>query len=157
MVDVQITDNSPEVLAALEQAKARALEIIGGKIESYAKALVAPRGPNGNPMRTEITAQLRQSITHQVDDDTVAVGSNLDMAAYVELGTGNKYEPSAEWIETTVKKGPNRGLAKWFFYDEEQGRVRIGLPMSPTPFLRPAVEKHVDEYKNVIENELKNA
>ena len=157
MATVDITDNSAEVRAALEQAKARALEIIGGKIESYAKALVAPRGPKGNTMRTEITAQLRNSITHRVEGDTVAVGSNLDMAAYVELGTGNKYEPSAEWIQTQVKKGPNSGLAKWFFYDEEQGRVRIGLPMAPTPFLRPAVENHIDEYKNVVDNELRNA
>lgn len=157
MASVDITDNSAEVLSALEQAKARALEIIGGKIESYAKGLVAPRGPKGNPMRTEITAQVRQSLHHKTEGDTAVVYSNLDFAAYVELGTGNKYEPSADWIETQVKKGPNSGLSKWFFYDEEQGRVRIGLPMAPTPFLRPAVENHIDEYKNVMETELKNA
>jgi phage gpG-like protein len=157
MAGVDITDNSAEVRAALEQAKARALEIIGGKAESYAKGLVAPLGPKGNPMRSDITAQVRNSIEHRVDGDTVLVGSNLDFAAYVELGTGNKYEPSADWIETTVKKGPNSGLSKWFFFDEEQGRVRIGLPMSPTPFLRPAVENHLDEYKNVIDKELTNA
>lgn len=83
MASVDITDNSAEVLSALEQAKARALEIIGGKIESYAKGLVAPLGPKGNPMRTEITAQLRNSITHRVEGDggTVVVGSNLDFAA----------------------------------------------------------------------------
>lgn len=157
MATVDITDNSAEVRAALEQAKARALEIIGGKIESYAKGLVAPLGPKGNPMRTEITAQLRQSITHRVEGDSAVVGSNLDMAAYVELGTGNKYEPSADWIETQVKKGPNSGLSKWFFYDEKLGKVRIGLPMAPTPFLRPAIENHIDEYKAILENELKNA
>lgn len=155
MDDVQITDNSAAVLAALEQAKARALEIIGGKCESYAKGLVAPRGPKGNALNSDITAQIRNSLTHRVDGDSVQVGSNLDFAAYVELGTGNKYEPSADWIQTQVKKGPNSGLAKWFYYDEEEGRVKIGLPMSPTPFLRPAVENHLDEYKQVIESELK--
>lgn len=154
MADVQITDNSAEVLAALKQATARGLEIIGGKAESYAKGLVAPLGPKGNPMRSDITAQVRNSITHRMEGDTLLVGSNLDFAAYVELGTGNRYEPSAEWIETNVKKGKNSGLSKWFFYDEEQGRVRIGLPMSPTPFLRPAIENHVDEYKRVMESEL---
>lgn len=83
MADVQITDNSAEVRAALEQAKASALEIIGGKIESYAKGLVAPLGPKGKPMRTEITAQVKQSIKHKVENDggTVVVGSNLDFAA----------------------------------------------------------------------------
>ena len=157
MSNMDITDNSDAVRDALEQAKARALEIIGGKIESYAKALVAPLGPKGNPMRTAITAQLRNSIDHKVQGDTVVVGSNLDMAAYVELGTGNKYEPSAEWIQTTVQRGPNSGLSHWFFYDEEQQRVRIGLPMAPTPFLRPAVEEHMEEYKHIAENELENA
>lgn len=157
MAGVDITDNSAAFREALERAKARALEIIGGKAESYAKGLVAPLGPKGNPMRTEITAQVKQSIHHKTDGDTAVVYSNLDFAAYVELGTGNKYEPSADWIETQVKKGPNSGLSKWFFYDEEQGRVRIGLPMAPTPFLRPAVENHMDEYKHVMENELTNA
>ncbi len=156
MASVEITDNSAEFLQALEQAKARALEIIGGKVEDYAAALVAPLGPKGNPLRTEITAQIRQSIHHKIEGDTAIVYSNQDFAAYVELGTGNKYEPSAEWIQTTVKKGKNSGLDKWFFYDEEQGRVRIGLPMSPTPFLRPAIENHIDEYKRIIETELKN-
>ena len=149
-------DNTKAFKDASDVAIKRALEKIGGKAESYAKALVAPLGPKGNPMRTAITAQLRNSMTHRVEDHTLLVGSNLDMAAYVELGTGNKYQPSAEWIQTTVEKGPNSGLSKWLFYDKELGRVRIGLPMAPTPFLRPAVEQHKDEYKNVIENELKN-
>ena len=127
------------------------------KVESYAKGLVAPRGPKGNALNSDITAQIRNSIHHKVENDTAVVYSNLDFAAYVELGTGNKYEPSADWIQTQVEKGPNSGLAKWFYYDEEEGRVKIGLPMSPTPFLRPAVENHLDEYKDVLENELKNA
>ena len=149
-------DNTKAFKDASDIAIKRALEIICGKAESYAKALVAPLGPKGNPMRTAITAQLRNSIHHKVEDHTALIYSNLDMAAYVELGTGNKYEPSAEWIKTNVEKGKNSGLSKWFFYDKELGRVRIGLPMAPTPFLRPAVENHKDEYKNVVENELKN-
>lgn len=157
MADIQITDNSPEVLAALEQAKARALEIIGGKGESYAKARVALRGPKGNAMRSDINAQVRNSITHRVEGDTVMVGSNLDMAAYGELGTGKEYAPPPEWIQNEVKKGPNSGLSKWFFYDEEQGRVRIGLPMKGTPFLRPGMEQVMAEAPSIIENELKNA
>ena len=68
VADVHITDNSAEVRAALEQAKARALEIIGGKIESYAKGLV--------PVDT---GALRNSITHRVDNDggSVEVGSAI--------------------------------------------------------------------------------
>ena len=65
------TDNSGAVLSAADAAIARALEIIGGKCESYAKALC--------PVDT---GALRNSITHRVDGDggTVVVGSNLEYA-----------------------------------------------------------------------------
>lgn len=157
MADVQITDNTAEAKELLEQAAARALEIIGGKGESYAKANVALKGPKGNPMRSDVNAQVRNSITHQVDGDTVLVGSNLDMAAYGELGTGKEYDPPPEWIENTVQQGKNSGLDHWWFYDEEQGKVRMGLPMKGTPFLRPAMTDHTDEYGNVFKTELSNA
>lgn len=130
MATVDITDNSAEVRAALEQAKARALEIIGGKIESYAKALV--------PVDT---GALRNSITHAVDGDTVIAGSAILYAPYVELGTGKEYSPPPEWIENNAPRGA--GI--------------ISRSVKPRPYLRPAVENHLDEYKNVIETELKNA
>ena len=130
MATVDITDNSAEVRAALEQAKARALEIIGGKIESYAKALV--------PVDTGAS---RNSITHAVDGDTVIAGSAILYAPYVELGTGKEYSPPPEWIENNAPRGA--GI--------------ISRSVKPRPYLRPAVENHLDEYKNVIETELKNA
>ena len=130
MATVDITDNSPEVRAALEQAKARALEIIGGKIESYAKGLV--------PVDT---GALRNSLTHAVDGDTVIAGSNLPYSAYVELGTGKDYSPPPEWMENNAPRGA--GI--------------ISRSVKPRPYLRPAVENHIDEYKNDIENELRNA
>ena len=129
MSTVDITDNSAEVRDALEQAKARALEIIGGKIESYAKGLV--------PVDT---GALRNSITHAVDGDTVIAGSNLPYSAYVELGTGKEYSPPPEWIENNAERGAG---------------IKGGV--KPRPYLRPAVENHTDEYKGIIENELKNA
>ena len=129
MSSVDITDNSAEVRAALEQAKARALEIIGGKAESYAKGLV--------PVDT---GALRNSITHAVEDDTAVVGSAVYYAPYVELGTGKEYSPPPEWIENNAPRGAG---------------IKGGV--KPRPYLRPAIENHLDEYKNVIENELKNA
>ena len=71
MADVKLTDNSAAVTSALNSAVARALEIIGGKCESYAKGL-APVD----------TGALRNSITHRVDSDggTVEVGSAINYA-----------------------------------------------------------------------------
>lgn len=130
MSDVQFTDNSAEYLSALEQAKARALEIIGGKAESYAKGLV--------PVDT---GALRNSITHQVEGDTVYVGSAIHYAPYVELGTGPHYTPPPEWMESNAPQGA--GLGHGF--------------VTARPYLRPAVESHLNEYKDVINNEMKNA
>ena len=66
-----------DVLTAEKWAKARALEIIGGKAESYAKRLC--------PVDT---GNLRNSITHQqMDENTEVIGTNVEYAPYVELGT----------------------------------------------------------------------
>ena len=77
MADVLFTSNRAEVLAAVSDAKKRALEIMGGKAESYAKQLC--------PVKT---GNLRNSITHQqLDEDTEIVGTNVEYAPYQELGT----------------------------------------------------------------------
>ena len=130
MSSVEITDNSAKVLRALDQAAARALEIIGGKCESYAKALC--------PVDT---GTLRNSIAHQVNDDVLSVGSAVHYAPYVELGTGKEYSPPTSWIENNAARGA--GVRK--------------SNVKPRPYLRPAVENHLSEYKSIVENELKNA
>jgi len=107
-------DNSEACLSAVKAAVARALEIIGEKAEGYAVALAAPRGLKGGAFPGDLTSQIRNSIGHKVEGETVSVGSDLDIAAYVELGTGNKYEPSADWVETSVKKGKHSGLDMLF-------------------------------------------
>lgn len=77
MTDVKFTSNRAAVLANVSDAKARALEIIGGMAESYAKQLC--------PVDT---GNLRNSITHaQADEDTEVIGTNVEYGPYVELGT----------------------------------------------------------------------
>ena len=78
-MNIKFTDNSREVLAALDAALLRGLEKWGLVAEGYAKKLC--RVDTGN---------LRNSITHQVDSEgrSVYVGTNSDYGAYVELGTG---------------------------------------------------------------------
>lgn len=142
MANTEMTDNTAEVLAALSRASARALEIIGGKAESYAKGL-APVD----------TGALRNSITHKAEGGTMIVGSNVEYAPYIELGTGKEYSPPPEWIENNAKRG--RGLDKWYYKDKLTGEWRVGLPQKPRPFLRPAIEDHVQEYKAIAEAELK--
>ena len=76
-MSVTFISHVKEALAAEQAARNKALEIIGGKAESYAKKLC--------PVDT---GRLRNSITHQqYDDHTEVIGTNVEYAPYVELGT----------------------------------------------------------------------
>lgn len=65
-----------EVIAAESEAVQKALETIGLIAEGYAK-IECPVD----------TGNLRNSITHQRGDNYVAIGTNVEYAPYVEMGT----------------------------------------------------------------------
>ena len=77
-MSVKIQDNSKEVSDNIKAALLRGLETCGLVAEGYAKKL-APVD----------TGNLRNSITHDVDEDEPAayIGSNVEYASYVCLGT----------------------------------------------------------------------
>lgn len=72
---VDFTDNSDEVLAAMQAAIERGLEAIGINSETYAK--------QNTPVDS---GRLRNSISHAVDDKAAYIGTNVEYAPYVELG-----------------------------------------------------------------------
>lgn len=76
-MSVNITDNTKEFKQAMAAAIPRALEAVGLQAEGYAKALC--------PVDT---GNLRKNITHmQEGEHTEAIGTNVEYAPYVELGT----------------------------------------------------------------------
>lgn len=77
VISVKIADHSPQVLAAMKDQVARALESIGQEAEGYAK----------DECPTD-TGRLRNSIAHQVDsgEQAVYIGTNVEYAPYVEYG-----------------------------------------------------------------------
>ena len=77
-MSIEIHDNSKEVSEAIKAALLRGLETCGLVAEGYAKKL-APVD----------TGNLRNSITHDVDDGEPAayIGTNVEYAPYVCLGT----------------------------------------------------------------------
>lgn len=101
-IEVEFIDNSGTVLRELVAKKAKALEMVGLAAEGYAKRLCAVD-----------TGRLRNSITHTTsayngadeytdnsgtpytggsakstaEKDTVCIGTNVEYAPYVELGT----------------------------------------------------------------------
>ena len=132
-------DNVDSILNELNNAVNRALTMIGVKAEKYAKA----RCPVGTEESTGKAGYrggtLRNSITYQVEGDSVAIGSNVEYAPFVELGTGPYFNTPPEWEQFTPYQSTVAG----------SGYVR------PRPFLKPAIEDHLDMYKKIIEDELK--
>lgn len=99
-----VTDNSDTIKKEVQEAIETAMEQIGISAETYAK------------MNCPVdTGRLRASISHDSDENTVIVGTNVEYAKYVELGTSK---------------------------------------MKPRPYLKPAMQNHVNEYKQIIANEL---
>lgn len=82
MMTVQVNeDNTGKVTEGIESAIAVALEKIGLLAENYA----AKKCPID-------TGNLRGSITYEVDagDNAVYIGTNVEYAPYVELGTSHQ-------------------------------------------------------------------
>lgn len=75
-VNVDLKSNIPLFKDALPEQIARALEAIGLTAEGYAKAEC--------PVDT---GRLRNSISHAIDDNAAYIGTNVEYAPYIELGT----------------------------------------------------------------------
>ena len=129
---VVFNDYSADVLNEFHDAVLRALERCGEQAEGYAKDL-APVD----------TGNLRNSISHTVDEDEPAayIGSNVEYAAYVELGTGKYTEGGrpTPWV-----------------YQDDNGNWHWTAGNPAQPFLAPAVKDHAQTYRNIIEDELKS-
>ena len=80
-------DNTEGASQGIQRAIDRALETIGLLAEGYAKRAC----PVGTPESTGIPhyqgGTLRDSITYEVSGDSVYIGTNVEYAPYVELGT----------------------------------------------------------------------
>lgn len=130
---VVFNDYSADVLNEFHDAVLRALERCGEQAEGYAKDL-APVD----------TGNLRNSISHKVDDGEPAVyiGSNTSYAPYVELATGIYAEGGrpTPWV-----------------YQDANGNWHWTRGNKAQPFLKPAVADHAKEYQSIIKTELENA
>lgn len=77
---LKITDNSSKVGAELEEAVKKALTLCGTEAQSYAKKYLTEKGAVD-------TGNLRNSVAYKVEDQTMAVGTNVEYAPYIEYGT----------------------------------------------------------------------
>lgn len=77
---LKITDNSSKVGAELEEAVKKALTLCGTEAQSYAKKYLTEKGAVD-------TGNLRNSVAYKVESKTMAVGTNVEYAPYIEYGT----------------------------------------------------------------------
>lgn len=131
-MNIDFNDNSEEVRDAMMDAALRALEKCGLTAEGYAKQL-APVD----------TGNLRNSISHKIDTDEMAayIGTNVEYAPYVELGTG---------------RYTDGGRQTPWAYQDEKGNWHMTHGQQAQPYLKPAVADHAQDYRRIIEDTLAN-
>lgn len=143
MDGVEFEDNSEEILRMFAKVRSDALDLMGQKAVGYAKKLCpvgnvdsvggwAKNNKSGKAVYRGGT--LRNSITYEVSGDELLIGSNVEYAPYVELGTGPHFKPPPEWEQFDAPRG--KGIGHSY--------------VKPRPFLRPAIEDHKREYEDIF-------
>ena len=79
-MEVDYKDNSQQILSDLEKGKRNALTAIGATAETHTKE-------NITADKLVDTGRLRNSISHTVDGEAAYIGTNVEYAPYLELGT----------------------------------------------------------------------
>lgn len=132
-MEIEVVDHRGEIGKELRAALLRALERCGSQAEGYAKDL-APYDTN----------RLKNSITHQVNDDemSVIIGTDVEYGVYQELGTG------------IYAEGGGGRPTPWV-YQDEKGNWHYTRGNKAHPFLKPALADHAQTYRNIFEDELK--
>lgn len=134
-----VENNVNRALTEVTDIKELILTKIGMRIEKYAKALCPVGTPESTGIKGYRGGTLRNSITHEVNGDELVAGSNVEYSAYVELGTGPNFTPPPSWIEFNTPRG--KGVGHSYVHAR--------------PYLKPAIQDHLSEYKKIIENELR--
>ena len=132
----KLNNNAADVLKATAEQKQRALEAVGIQAEGDVKDEITD-------LDAVDTGRLRGSISHQVDGDSVEVGTNVDHAVYVHEGTG-KYAI-----------GGGTPKERWVYRDPLTGEFRMGFPQKPRRFIKNAMERFAKDYIEIIKEYLK--
>lgn len=132
----KLYDNVADVLKATAEQKLRALEAVGIQAEGDVKDEITD-------LDAVDTGRLRGSIAHQVDGDSVEIGTNVDYAVYVHEGTG-KYAI-----------GGGTPKERWVYRDPLTGEFRMGFPQKPRRFIKNAMERFAKDYIEIIKEYLK--
>lgn len=140
-------DNSEEILAALERATKNGLKAIGITAEVYAKRRLTDTvyTRTTDPKGYKLTGRLRNSVTYALAGEKAAIDSYKD-----NDGNTYTYEGTADNDGEGVYIGTNVVYAAGI---ETGSRRKAGA----VHFLQSAAADHGPEYKDIMEDSLKNA
>jgi phage gpG-like protein len=136
-----VVDNKDKILDGVHDAIGASLESIGIKIEKYAKALCPVGTSESTGIKGYRGGTLRGSITHVVEENRLYAGSDVEYAPYVELGTGPYFTPPPQWESFETPKGS--GIGHRYVHAR--------------PYLRPAIEDHLELYRKIIKDTLSSS
>lgn len=132
---VTLQSNVDAVNKKIDQAFAQAAEIIGSMAESHAKQYLTDSGAVD-------TGRLRNSVAHGVSGGKLSITEYTDNSGKVVGTYGSASVPKDANYKYIIMIGSNVFYAPFI----ELGTTR----MAARPYLRPAIEQHKDEYKNVL-------
>jgi len=123
----KFTSHKREISEEIKQRMSVCLEVVGSMAEGHVKDKIEQN-------HSVVSGTLVGSITHEKRGiSTVAVGTNVKYAPYVELG---HHQKPGRYVPAIKKR-----------------LVRSYVPAKP--FLRPAIEGHAHVYKEVIKQGMK--
>ena len=138
-MQIKVVDNTAKVKSELNIKILQALNAIGQHIEGEAQEEL-----NNDPRRID-SGNLRNRITHLVDDDEQAVyiGTNVEYGVYVHEGTG-------------IFAAEGNGRKTPWVYQDEDGNWHVTRGMKPNRFLKNAMQRNKKQIKSYLERELSN-
>lgn len=132
-----VSVNTKEVQKNLEQFEKQLPDLLDKALEK-ACLIVENSAKQNCPVND---GQLRQSITHKVDNKRGEVGTSVEYAPYVEIGTG-------------IYSTEGNGRQTPWSYRDAKGEWHTTKGMEAQPYLKPAVEKNkgriIDCFKGLI-------
>lgn len=127
---IVMQDNSADIIELVKKNKERALEAVGAQAEGDVKDEITDVGAVD-------TGRLRSSIAHQVDGDSVEVGTNVEYAVYVHEGTGRN----------TAGGNPYK---RWVYTDPLDGKKRMVHPQKPRRYIKNAMIRYAEDYMSIL-------
>ena len=148
--EIVLNDFTEELMESFEANLAAANEAVGLAMETHVKEGTPVGTPESTSIKNYHGGSLRKSITHKVIGNTVYVGTNMraengaPYPIYVEFGTG------------VYAEGGKGRQSPWVWRDKN-GKYHFTKGMKPRHFMKNALQRadHIQEYKEIYENELK--